>query len=80
MSKPLTDDEILNHFKWFFDPHECIVEVWDYGTKLRLRVRNNQEKVIASLPSVSLSSIRQLSDLEALCEGIALHIASRPTS
>ena len=78
MSESLTEDEIVNYVRQFFKPHKCIAEVWDYGAKLRLKITDEHERVIASVPSVSLSSIRHITDLNTFCEGIVVRVSSLP--
>lgn len=66
----LTNEEICSLIEVSFPPYRCVAEIWDYGQKLRFRILDDTERPIVTMPEVVLSSIRDLSALEFLCEAV----------
>lgn len=64
----LTNDDICSTVRTAFLPYRCVPEIWDYGQKLRFRVFDATDQPIFTMPKVILSSIRDASELDSLCE------------
>lgn len=64
----LADLEIKEKVEKAFPPYRCVAEVWDYSTKLRFRIFDADDRVLKSVEKVTLTSVRNERDLNALCQ------------
>jgi hypothetical protein len=64
----LTNDKILSTVQTAFSPYRCVPKIWDYGQKLRFRVFDVEDQPIITMSEVILSSVRDVTALNSLCE------------
>jgi hypothetical protein len=62
----LTDKEITNITQEAFSPLNCVAEIWDYDTKLRFKVFNDEGECVVELSQAILSTMRNKSNLQML--------------
>lgn len=73
----LTNEEICARFEMAFSPNICQTEIWDYGQKLRLKVFNSENTVLASMAELVISSIHDAKSIDLLITAIRERIAHR---
>ena len=66
----LSNKDICIFLQAAFLPLRCVTEVWDYDQKLKLKVLDAGDKTLVSIESIVLSSIRDASSLNGLCENV----------
>ena len=64
----LINDGICSTVETAFAPYRCVPEIWDYGHQLRFRVFDAEDPPITTMSEVILSSIRDVTALNSLCE------------
>lgn len=62
----LSDHEICTHIEAAFLPYRCVVEIWDYGNKLRFRVFGADDAPLITMAEIVVSSMQNSCALESL--------------
>jgi hypothetical protein len=53
-----------------FRPLRCVVEIWDYGDKLRFKVFSDKDEAIVGMPEVLVRTIREPASLNHLIQQV----------
>ncbi len=73
----LTDDQISDTLISCFVPLKCDVQFFDYGTKLRFRVRDNTESTLVEFPNLVVRKVRVPSCLRTIVSETRERLARR---
>ena len=73
----LSNEQICSIVQAAFLPHRCVAEIWDYSTKLRFRVFDENDHPLLTMEEVILSSVREGNALESLLSDVRQHLGER---
>jgi len=64
----LKNEEIIAKVENAFSPLRCVAEIWDYDSKLRFKVFDENDNGIIEMPKAVLSNMRDKKELESLLQ------------